>query len=234
MVADHAEEGLTIVVEIRHGEDRTGVVDYAGIVGEAVVDRTAEGDGCSSEAHSLDDSFEVPMVEVEGVAVDHAEGRVEEGHAAEGGDCSATDHPDNLLVGRSAEEDLAVQELEGRYMVQGYGDHIQLVGRDLEEDPAVVGLEHVVGHCSRLYAGKVKRNENHHVRLDCRLCRLEEHHRLVEVAAHIRTEDAVAAADRSSMEEGQVGGEGGRGSCIELPTYLGVSCQLLEDSTRRG
>jgi hypothetical protein len=80
----------------------------------------------------------------------------------------------------------------------------------------------------------VKRNENHHVRLDCRLCRLEEHHRLVEVAAHIRTEDAVAAADRSSMEEGQVGGEGGRGSCIELPTYLGVSCQLLEDSTRRG
>jgi hypothetical protein len=80
----------------------------------------------------------------------------------------------------------------------------------------------------------VKRNENHHVRLDCRLCRLEEHHRLVEVAAHIRTEDAVAAADRSSMEEGQVGGEGGGGSCIELPTYLGVSCQLLEDSTRRG
>ena len=57
--------------------------------------------------------------------------------------------------------------------------------------------------------------ESRLVHLDFRLCLLEEHRRLVEVAAHIQTEAAAVAAGRSSQEEVPEAEEG-EGSCTGL------------------
>lgn len=209
MAADHAEDPAT-AVEVRLGEGRIEVVDCYEIAGGAVADHTAGAAGCSSEERSWDDNFEVPRAGVEEVAGDRVEDRedhfevdlVVNDHAAEDDGCSATEDLHIRLGGH-----LEGQELEDLRRAQGCGDHKELVGLDLEEDPVVVGL---VDHCSHCM---LQVNESHHVRPDCRLCRLEEQRRRVVVAAHIRTEDAVAG--RSSREELQLEEEGVEGSCID-------------------
>ena len=219
MVADHAEGVPATAVEDRLVEDRTGVVDCVGIAEGVVEDRTAGVVGYNFEEHNWDDSFEVPRAEVEEAVVDHAEGRFEVGlgedHVAGDDDYSATEDHRNRLVDHPGGQAPVDQELEVLNKVRDCGDRMEQV--DLEEDPVVAGrvehLDHVVDHCSH-YVGRAQ-HENHHVHLDYHLCRLEGHHRRVEVAAHIRTEDA--AAGRSLQEGGQEVEEG-EGSCIDL-TY---------------
>lgn len=231
MAAGHAEEDLTTVVGDRLEEDRTVVVDCAGIAAGVVGARTAGVAVGRPEERSWGDSSEEPTVEAEAVVADHVEDHFEvgraEGHAAEGDGYSATEELEDLdnHLADLPEEGLAEQELGGLCMAQG------CVGRSLE-DLAVAALVGDLGHCSRLHVGKVKVDENHHVRLGCLLCHLEEHHRRVEAAARIRTE-VVAAADRSLMEGAQVVEEGVEGSCIDLATCLLVNWELPGDSTRQ-
>lgn len=234
MVADHAEEDPATAVVDHLGEDHIEVAGCVGIAEGVVVDRTVGGAGCSSGEHSWDDSFEVPKAGVEGAAEDHFEVDLAVGdHAAEDDDCSATESLHNRPVDHHEGQDLADQELEGLCKGRGCGDRMELVGLDLEEDPAVVGLvadlDHAVDHCNRLYVDRAKGNESHHVHLDCHLYRLEEHPRRVEVAAHIRTEDA--AAGRNSLEEVQEEEVVVEENCM-VPTCLVVGGRLC-DSARR-
>ena len=224
MAADHAEEDPATAEEVPLGDGRTEVVDCVGIAEGVVADHTAEAAGCNSEERSWDDSSEVPEAGVEEVAGDRVEDHPEadpvvEDLAVEDDGCSATEDL-HIHLG----DHLEGQELEGLCMARGCEDHRELVGLGLEEDPVGVGLGGHYNHCM------VQMSENHRVRPDCRLCRLEEHRRRVVVAAHIRTEEA--AADRSSGEEVLPEEEVVEGSCID-PTCLGASSQYVCDSDSR-
>lgn len=227
-----AEEDQTTAVEVHHAVADEGAhcvhiegVEQLEMIVVVAADHTVAAGVDKLAERSWDGSFGptmelvvvgVALVAAEGVAA--AEGRGEVGHVVAHADHSATEDQD-LHIHRGL-ADLGDQELAGLYMDQDFVDHLDLGIHlaDLEVgEGLVLGVD--LACTLHLAAEGCKEHGNHRDRLDCHLCRLEEHRRRVEVVdigaevAHIRIEDVAVGG---LMEVGLVEEGGEEESCIAV------------------